>query len=91
MQREWRLAARKDRASDRRYPHPNQIDAVTKAACTCRRKTEHYALRGDYRRTFKPLANLNSFAFDHKELLSSFNCRFNPLRDYLRSFASVAF
>lgn len=68
-------------------------------------KGKHRALRGDYGHSFKPLTNPGSFAFDHKEPLTVFrdempklardlaavDCRFNPLRDYLRAFASVAF
>lgn len=68
-------------------------------------KGKHYALRGDYGRTFKPLASPGSFAFGYKELLKQFrdempelarklesvNCKFNPVRDYVRAFANVAF
>jgi hypothetical protein len=68
-------------------------------------KGKHYALRGDYGPTFKPLGSPDGFAFAYKELLKQFrdempdfarkleavNCKFNPMRDYLRAFASVAF
>lgn len=67
-------------------------------------KGKQYALRGDYGPTFKPLANPDGFAFTYKDLVKQFrdempdlatklervNCRFNPLRDYLHAFASVA-
>jgi len=68
-------------------------------------KGKNSALRGDYGRTFKPLTSPGSFAFDHKEPLTVFcnemptlardlaavDCKFNPLRDYIRAFVSVAF
>jgi hypothetical protein len=79
--------------------------AVTITNMYLSEKGKESALRGDYGRTFKPLTDPGGFAFRYKELLQQFrdempdlagklasvNCRFNPMRDYVRAFASVSF